>query len=66
MDDLLHNLDSGIGTLAIRGNNSASNVNTLDQNVHITATFPNVSDHSEIKKALDTLVNRASQFAFKK
>lgn len=36
---------------------------TLDQQVHITAEFPNVTDHNEIEEALSTLVNRAAQFA---
>ena len=36
---------------------------SLDQNVHITAEFPNVTDHNEIEEALLSLTNRASQFA---
>lgn len=36
---------------------------TIDQQVHITAEFPNVTDHNEIEEALSTLVNRAAQFA---
>ena len=39
---------------------------TLDQNVHIDATFPNVTDHNEIEQALSSLVNRAAQFANRK
>ena len=35
---------------------------TLEQNVHIEASFPGVSDHSEIEEALNNLVNKASQF----
>ena len=35
----------------------------LEQQVHIEATFPNVSDSHEIEEALNTLVNRASQYA---
>jgi hypothetical protein len=49
-------LFSGIGAAAAQ---------SLDQNVHITATFPNVTEHTEIEKALNSLVNRASQFAYK-
>ena len=37
---------------------------TVDQNVHIEATFPNVTDSSEIEDALNNLVNIASQRAF--
>lgn len=39
---------------------------TLDQNVHIEATFPNVTDHNEIEMAFDNLVNKASQYANRK
>jgi hypothetical protein len=38
----------------------------LDQNVHIEANFPSVTDHNEIEEALTTLINRASQFANRK
>lgn len=37
--------------------------NTLDQNVHIDATFPNVTDHNEIEEAFHNLIGKASQFA---
>ena len=46
------------------GTAGAGSNTTIDQNVHITAQFPSVQDHTEIEKALETLVNRASQFAF--
>lgn len=39
---------------------------TLEQNVHISAEFPNVSDHNEIEEALNNLVERAAQFAGRK
>lgn len=39
---------------------------TLEQNVHITAEFPSVSDHNEIEEALNSLVERAAQFAGRK
>lgn len=35
----------------------------LDQNVHIEANFPNVSEAREIELALNNLVNEASQYA---
>ena len=38
----------------------------LEQNVHIEASFPNVSDHNEIEEALNNLINRASQYAHRK
>ena len=49
---------------AVGGVHTAST--TLDQNVHITAEFPNVTDHNEIEEALLSLTNRASQFANQK
>lgn len=38
----------------------------LDQNVHITAEFPNVTDAKEVENALNNLVNVATQYAFEK
>ena len=46
------------------GNVQSSKNAQLDQNVHITAEFPNVQDHAEIELALTSLVNRASQYAW--
>ena len=43
-----------------------SNNQQIDQNVHIEATFPNVTDHNEIEMAFDNLVNKASQYANRK
>lgn len=43
-----------------------SNKETLEQNVHITAEFPNVNDHNEIELALKNLTNTASQYANRK
>ena len=39
---------------------------TLEQEVHITAEFPNVSDHNEVEEALRNLMNTASQYANRK
>ena len=39
---------------------------SLEQNVHIQAEFPNVSDHNEIEEALNNLIERAAQFAGRK
>ena len=41
-------------------------VQTLEQEVHITAEFPNVSDHNEVEEALRNLMNTASQYANRK
>lgn len=40
------------------------NSDTLEQNVHIDASFPNVRDSREIEEAFNNLVNIASQRAF--
>lgn len=40
-----------------------SNNETLQQDVHIVAEFPNVEDHNEIKEAFNNLINQAAQYA---
>ena len=42
---------------------SMNNSDTVEQQVHIEASFPNVSSHSEIEEAFNNLVNQASQYA---
>ena len=39
--------------------------NGLEQQVHIDAQFPNVTNSTEIEDALNNLVNRASQYITK-
>ena len=65
MNDLLSSINSSTDFINTIGFGSGNNSQTLEQNVHIQASFPNVTDHSEIEQALNNLVNRASQFAFK-
>ena len=48
-------------TQALSGVGGAS---AVDQNVTISASFPNVSSHTEIEQAFENLVNRASQAAW--
>ena len=48
-----------IGNLAMRDQ-------TIKQEVHIQADFPNVQDHNEIELAMENLVNTASQYANRK
>ena len=38
----------------------------LEQSVHITAEFPNVTDHYEVEEALNNLINTSSQYANRK
>ena len=49
---------SATGATAIAG---AIDSESLEQNVHIDAQFPNVKDSREIETALNNLVNMASQ-----
>ena len=50
----MYNLHAGFA-------NSASD-SELQQNVHITAEFPNVQSSNEIQDAFDNLINRAAQY----
>jgi hypothetical protein len=43
-----------------------NNSEALEQNVHIEASFPGVTDRNEIEEAFNNLVNRASQYANRK
>lgn len=66
MNDLLSSISGNTNLPGIlsgfsSGNNSSS---LLDQNVHITATFPSVNSRVEIENAFSNLINRASQYAF--
>lgn len=45
----------------VRDNNS-----TIEQSVHIEASFPNVQERSEIEEAFNNLINQASQYANRK
>ncbi len=38
----------------------------IEQNVHIEASFPGVSDRNEIEEAFNNLINKASQYANRK
>lgn len=44
---------------------NSSNNETLQQEVHITAEFPNATDREEIIAAFDNLTNLAMQYAGK-
>lgn len=46
------------------GNLTNKNISELDQNVHISATFPAVNSRVEIEEAFSNLINRASQYSF--
>jgi len=49
---------NGLGDLIMPS--VSSEMGELEQNVHIEAEFPNVTDHNEIEQAFNNLVNMAS------
>ena len=55
IDSIMSNASGYIGNI--------NNVEQLDQNVHIEANFPNVTQHTEIEQAFNNLVNMASMRA---
>lgn len=55
---------AGLGQLSNPMINGLST--TIDQNVTITASFPNATNHSEIEEAFTNLINKASQYANRK
>lgn len=55
-------LAGGYGALSSGGSGTAG-PQTLEQNVQITASFPNATNHSEIEEAFNNLINKASQYA---
>ena len=71
MESILATLDSyaisqqlgGILTSPSYGGAASS---TLEQNVHIEASFPGVTDRNEIEEAFNNLVNKASQYINRK
>ena len=46
--------------------NSETGPQAIEQTVHITAEFPGATEALQIETALNNLVNRASQYAFRK
>ena len=56
------NLTSNIGI----NSNVPTSSDTLEQNVHIEANFPNVESSKEIEDALNNLVNVASQRVYRR
>lgn len=63
----LKSLQNQIANISsINGNINTSNNETLDQNVHITAEFPSVTNRTEIEQAFENLANKAAQYAYRK
>lgn len=55
----------GLGAM-VAGVIKDDNGQVLEQEVHIVAEFPNVTDHNEIEEAFNNLINIASQYANRK
>ena len=64
LDNLTNWMANGLGDLMMP--RVSSTEGELNQNVHIEAEFPNVTDHNEIEQAFGNLVNMASQYANRK
>lgn len=58
---MLSRMAESINGVQNSSNSIAADSDTLEQNVHIDATFPGVKDAREIEQALNNLVNVASQ-----
>lgn len=56
-------ISAGNGFKATSIPNVASANSNIDQNVHITAEFPNATNRNEILAAFDNVINLASQYA---
>ena len=66
MQSMFNDEVAGLGSVLLQtSSGAATGTAALDQQVHITATFPNVNSQVQIENALNNLVNRASQYAFK-
>ena len=57
---------ANVGYLASMAMPGIVGAGTLEQEVHITAEFPNVTDRNEIEAAFGDLINLASQYANRK
>lgn len=55
------NLLSRLASISAKSYNGLGSSEGLQQDVHIDATFPNVTSHTEIEDALNNLVNAAAQ-----
>lgn len=55
-----------LNTLGIVNTKNINNKDTLQQEIHITAEFPNATNHSEIEEAFRNLPNLAAQYANRK
>ena len=71
LDHILQTLDLQTASTQFASRLTSAGFNSyahdaLEQNVHIEANFPNVSDRNEIEEAFNNIINRASQYANRK
>lgn len=59
----MHSMSAQIGGILSTPGFHGGDSGTLEQNVKIEASFPNVQDRNEIEEAFNNLINRASQYA---
>ena len=59
----MHSTSAQLGGILSTPGFQGGNSETLEQNVKIEASFPNVQDRNEIEEAFNNLINRASQYA---
>ena len=65
MDELLRGIGQSFNTLGSSYNVKMRSMSDgLNQNVTISANFPNVNSREQIENAFNNLVNRASQYAY--
>ena len=63
----LYSLNSQLGNMLSTPHlSNLNNGETLEQQVHIEASFPNVTNHNEIEEAFNNLINISSQYANRK
>ena len=62
----LQSMSSQIGGILSSPAFNGMNNSAIEQNVHIEASFPNATNHSEIEEAFNNLINTASQYANRK
>ena len=59
----LQSASSQIGGILSAPRFNMNNTDTLEQNVHIEASFPGITEHNELEQAFNNLVNQAAQYA---
>ena len=65
MDSLLSSINTNLeasNVLSSASFNHKNGISGLDQNIYITANFPNVNSKIQIQAAFNNLINRASQY----